>query len=169
MSKGILSILTLAVFFFSACAQQKKTATNDKKKNNAQDIGIVNITMGRTPCFGTCPAYTVSINADGTVKYTSMHYTEYEGTFEKSFPLEKVTALFKQFKQYKVDTCQEEYKMMIADMPGLNFTITYKDKGVKNIMNAHFGPEFLNMLAAETDSFSKVDASWKKTADTNKN
>ncbi len=164
--KQVLSVLSITVLIFSACAQQKKTATSSVKQDKT---GMIEqIAMERTACFGRCPAYRLEINKDGNVKYISRSSTEYEGTFTQTFSKEKVAGLFTEFASYRVDTCQSEYKNLIADVPGLIFYIHYKGQNEpKEIMNAHFGPDFLKDLAGKADSFSKVDESWTKVAEKN--
>ena len=167
MKKNILSFIAVSVLIiFSACAQQKKTTSKVSTATPATKA-IQQLVMERTACFGTCPAYRLEINKDGKVIFTSWHFTKYEGVYEKSFAPAEVSKLFRQFESYKVDTCSEEYFNQIQDMPGVNYYFTYKDKKSK-IINAHFGPDFLNMLSKETDAFSQVDESWKKTADAEK-
>lgn len=168
MRKNIISFVAVSALIFSACAQQKKTtasakATNTKTTSN----GIEKIVMERTPCFGTCPSYRFELNKNGKAIFTSWHYTTYEGVYEKQYEPAKVADLFKQFESYKVDTCSNNYESMLQDMPGINFHFTYKGKE-SSIMNAHFGPGFLNMLSKEVDTFSQVDGTWKKTADAKK-
>ena len=153
----------MTAVIFSACAHQKKTV----KSKVMTESRIQQIAMDRTPCFGTCPAYRVTVNKDGKVIFKSWAYTTYEGTYEKQFPAEKVAALFKQFSQYRVDTCSPEYNSLLQDVPGVSYTITYPDSE-KTITNAHFGPQFLKTLSFDTDSFSKVDDSWTKTAEAEK-
>lgn len=167
MKKNILSFIAVSVLIFSACAQQKKTTSKVSTATTTTNA-IQQIVMERTPCFGTCASYRLEINKDGKVIFTSWAFTKYEGTYEKNFAPAEVTKLFRQFEAHKVDTCSEEYQSLIQDMPGINFNFRYKDKETK-ITNAHFGPEFLNMLSKEADAFSQVDGSWKKTADAKKN
>ena len=170
MKKNILTFITVSAIIFSACAQQKKTtaskATGDKTKNAVSNLEQV--AMERTPCFGTCPAYRIEVNKDGHVKYTSWSNTKYEGTYEKDFDPAKVATLFNRFEKYKVDTCQAEYQMMIADIPGINYHFKYKSKEI-SISNANFGPDFLSELGGEVDKFAQVDGTWKKTAEAGQN
>lgn len=170
MKKNILSFVLLSVLIFSACAQQKKTTNNASVKSASgkkSTNNIEQIAMERTPCFGTCQAYRLEVNKNGHVKFISRHFTKYEGTYEKDFPVDKVNNLFNSFAAHKVDTCQEEYTSMIQDVPGVMFYITRKN-GEQTIKNAHFGPAFLKTLALEVDSFYTVDETWKKTADAEK-
>lgn len=170
MKKILLGFVALSVLIFAACAQQKKTtggrvSADSKKKDN----GIKQIVMERTACFGTCPAYRVIINKDGSAKYISRFYTEYEGTFEKKLDKEKTTMLFDAFAGYKVDTCQDEYKSLVQDLPGIWYEIYYTNGKEKMIKKAEFGPEFLNELSKKVDALAKVDDSWEKTAEPEKN
>lgn len=165
MKKNILAFITATAIIFSACAQQKKT-TGAKATNTAKSktSNIEQLVMERTPCFGTCPAYRVEVNKNGHVKYISWSHTKYEGVYEKDFDAARVANLFREFDKYRVDTCQAEYQMMIADVPGVNYY--FKRNGKETyISNAHFGPEFLNALSAKVDEFAQVDATWKKTAE----
>lgn len=165
MKKNILGLIVLVALMFSACAQQKKTTAskvvNTKKENNNS---ITFLAMERTPCFGSCPAYRLELYSDGLVKFKSWSGTEHEGEYEKKFDAAKIKALYRKFEAHRVDTCAEVYENVIPDLPGLNFYFTYDGKE-KQVMNAYFGPGYFRELANETDSFSKVDASWTKTAD----
>lgn len=167
MRTGILSIVISATMMMSACAQQKKTVSGNSIVKTKQPA-IQVLAMERTACFGTCPAYRIELHSDGKAVYTGRHYTEYQGVYETHFSTAKVQALFSQFAKHRVDTCKEEYKSMIQDLPGVDYYITYADKKEQSIINAHFGPDFLPQLAAEVDSFSKVDGTWKKVAEPEK-
>lgn len=167
MKKNLLSFIALSVLIFSACAQQKKTTASKVMVKQAKESQIQQIVMERTPCFGTCPSYGLEVNKDGKVVFTSRAFTEYEGVYEKKFSTEKVATIFKKFSANQVDTCSEEYNSLIADVPGVFYTIKYADKE-QRINNAHFGPEFLNDLANELDANFKVDDTWTKTAEVEK-
>lgn len=158
--KNILSLLTAGVILMSACAQQKKTTSKAETGSQIQELA-----MERTACFGQCPAYRVEIKKDGSVKYTGRHFTEYTGTYEIKTDPKKVAELFKSFDKYRVDTCQKSYDNKIPDLPGLIYQITYSGNKQQEIMNAHFGPDFLKQLGKEVDEFAKVDDTWTKTAD----
>lgn len=184
MTIKILSIAT-ATIILSACAQQKKATDSTSAGNNNNEIArvasssstssevmmqsdmenrgtIQQIAMERSACFGTCPVYRVEVNSDGSVVYIGRHYTDYEGTYRHKFSADKVADLFKQFKEYRVDTCSEEYESLIQDVPGIFYYITYNNNKQQEIRNAHFGPEFLKRLALEVDNFAKVDDSWEQ-------
>ncbi len=169
MKKTILGFITIGVLIFSACAQQKKTTKGTVFANSGKKaLGIEQIVMERTACFGTCPAYRIIINKDGQTKYISRYYTEYEGTFEKQLDQEKTAELFNEFAKYHVDTCQEEYKSLVQDLPGIIYEFTYKNGKEQVIRQAEFGPEFLKELARKVDALVVVDDSWKKIAEPEK-
>lgn len=128
---------------------------------NAQKKSIQKVSMHRTACFGKCPTYSLEINKNGSVTYTSIRFTKFEGIYTKKFSIDKVKNIFLQINLLKLDTCQNEYEQIIADLPGLNFNIDYTN-AKKQIVNAHFGPKFLKRLAMNIDKEFSIDSTWKK-------
>lgn len=153
----------MVVLLVSACAQQKSTASA-KNKGNTTKAGnnITQIVMDRSACYGTCPAYSLEINNDGSVKYTGRSFVDFEGVYTTTVSTKKVEEIFTAFEKYNVDTCSSEYNSMIQDVPGIFYNIEYNNKKKQNITNAHFGPQFLIELANKIDSAIKVDDSWTK-------
>jgi hypothetical protein len=127
----------------------------------AQKKSINKVSMHRTACFGKCPTYSLEINKNGSVTYTSIRFTKFEGIYTKKFSIDKVKNIFLQVNLLKLDTCQNEYEQIIADLPGLNFNIDYTN-AKKQIVNAHFGPKFLKRLAMNIDKEFSIDSTWKK-------
>jgi len=160
MKKNLFGLGLLLMIVLVACANSKKTTATGPKTEYVR--------MERTACFGTCPSYVVEVYKDGMVRYTSVHYTEYEGVYEKNLGAEKTMEVLKQFDEYRVDTCQNEYPQIIADLPGIINYIKYANGNKKHIYQAHFGPDFLKTLARNIDSISQVNTSWKKVKDIEK-
>ena len=51
------------------------------------------ITLERTPCFGTCPVYTVAISRSGRVSFTGKHHVAQPGEATATIPAERVDSL----------------------------------------------------------------------------
>lgn len=154
MKKSLLVILLVLAGIASSYAMRNKKKPVKK---------VTFVSMHRSACFGRCPDYTIEIYNTGEVKYLGYMFVKDSGVYSKNIGVTKATALLKKFETYRVDTCQENYKVIIADVPGLFYTIKYNDED-KKIDNANFGPKYLEMLAKEIDAAIKVDASWKKLA-----
>ncbi len=131
-----------------SCAQSKYNAVN----------------MRRTACFGRCPEYEVSIDKSGKMDLTGKRNFDMIGIYTKTVSKKEAEQLINSFYKFRVDTCAETYKVIISDLPGLNFKITQKDGTVKEIRNAHFGPEFMKVLGNKMDSVIQTGG-WKKVAD----
>ncbi len=79
--------------------------------------------------------------------------------------MDKAMEMINQFYTYRVDTCKDVYDNRIQDVPGIVFTIQYKDT-IKTIRNANFGPRFLPLLAKDMDAIGKkADDTWVKAED----
>jgi hypothetical protein len=180
--KKVLGLALIIALGVTACAQQKKTTTKSSTKatkattgkmeatgaNDKMITGAISyISMSRGACFGTCPVYTIELSKDGAVTYTGKRNTKYAGTYVSNIGASKVAAIFKEFETYRVDTCQDTYKMMVADLPGITYEIKMGSK-TKKIRNANFGPAFLTSFAEDIDKAVTVDDTWKKTAEPKK-
>jgi len=160
MQKNFL-VLTIALMV-TGCAGQKQS-TNAQTKTVGQNK-IQYLKMHRSACFGRCPIYSIEVNNNGLVRYTGEKFTQPIGIYEKNMGVAKVQRLLNEFSNKRVDTCKDVYELIIADLPGIYYTIEYPDR-TKKINNAHFGPQFLKELANEVDSIGQVNGTWKKISD----
>ena len=129
--------------------------------SSAQQKHISAISMSRTPCFGKCKVYTVTIDENGSVLYNGKIFVKYKGLYQKQLGKKRVAGFFKSVEQYQIDTCQSRYVSDLMDGPELNYVITYM-YGQKEIANAQIGPEFLSKISEKIDGLAKVDKTWKK-------
>jgi hypothetical protein len=51
------------------------------------------VTLERTPCFGTCPVYTVAITRAGEVRFTGRHHVVKAGDAAAAIPASRVDSL----------------------------------------------------------------------------
>jgi hypothetical protein len=178
MKKTIIAVLALLTIGVGACAEQKK-GTKKKKKTTTttttttpptttgkvkNSTSIQTINIHRTACYGRCPEYYLTINADGNATYVGRKFSEYPGTYQKRFATDKIQGLFKQAEMYRIDTCGAEYSY-VPDIAGLIYTINYTNGREQEIKNASspFAPKFLRGLAKMIDDTVKIDATWTKT------
>lgn len=123
---------------------------------------VASITMRRTACMGTCPDYSICLEANGQLTYTGYRFVKDSGVYTKVISSKLYNPIMNKVWQYRLDTCSRMYESRIADLPGIYYTIAYRDS-VKQIFNANFGPEFLETLANELDQLGlKHDKTWKK-------
>ena len=166
MRKNILFLCAVATLAFSACAQTKKTSRTGKLTKTAASIAKYSmLTMTRTPCYGKCPVFDISITSDGMLTYEGKRFTETLGTYTKQATDKKqVATLFQSLVKYQVDTCSEKYEKQISDLPSTNFIFVVNGKEQK-VTNAIFGPKFFHDIVEQVNELAKVDDTWKKIAD----
>ncbi|MBS1587786.1 MAG: hypothetical protein JSS82_19810 [Bacteroidetes bacterium] len=153
MKKSILTVFALCSLFTIADAKMKKQVKSNE---------IVALEISHGACFGKCPVHTIKIYNTGLVRYSGISFVQYKGIYEKKLSKPEMQKLLKEAEEYRIDTCKAQYPY-VPDMPGIDYTITYKNKTQK-IHNAHRGPEFLRELSDDIENAVKVDNSWKKIA-----
>jgi hypothetical protein len=101
------------------------------------------ITLRRSVCYGTCPDYTVTIAADGTVTFEGRQFVKTKGIVKGTISRERVRQLIAEFDKTKYfslndkyetgkDGCPEEW----TDMPTAVTSITMSGKS-KSVSHYH--------------------------------
>ena len=73
-------VLLALVGELAACAPRTAAAPRDQAAVQADTAGAAVITLERTPCFGSCPVYTVGVSASGEVTYQGRAHVRRLGT-----------------------------------------------------------------------------------------
>jgi hypothetical protein len=90
-----------------------------------KDWHSLRITLKRTLCFGTCPAYSVTIDGDGNVTFDGQTYVDSKGRHSGKIAPEQVRALFAAFQKADFFSLFDNYSSRITDMPTHIVTLAY--------------------------------------------
>ncbi len=123
-------------------------------KSIAQKVGKdFSLSIERTPCRGTCPAYKMTIDRKGNVQYEGIRSVKNIGQFHKKLSKTQLKAIVKTIEDAKVFAFEEKYdKEGVADVPSC--TLVYKNnKKTKTIFQRMDVPEALTKM---TESVEKL-------------
>jgi hypothetical protein len=89
----------------------------------------LNIRLVRTQCYGTCPAYTLTVKADGGVTFVGREFTRTEGQVEDEIDQAKINALIREFKKANFFAFDDSYTQesgsdCSTDSPTVTTTLT---------------------------------------------
>ena len=120
MRKLTFSITFLSLLFMISCDilvsktdSQKPSVTSEKKlevfpTDDSIPEDLI-IRLNRTVCFGTCPAYLLTVKADGKVSFFGQDHTETKGQAEGEISEEKIKQLIAEFKRAKFFELKDNY------------------------------------------------------------
>jgi hypothetical protein len=151
------AFLLLLAFGFAlpACAQNpKKTTTRKVKIKKVPTKAPVTtkseaapvLTFERTPCFGTCPAYTMQVFADGRVAYEGRRGVPMLGTKELKLPASAVADLLRQAKEARFEQFQDRYSMNTTDLPSTIIAVRQPNGQLKTVVLEEGAPENVRQL-----------------------
>jgi hypothetical protein len=106
--------------------ESQATATTPKRAPKPDDA--VRITLERTVCFGSCPAYRVSLDADGTVTYEGQSYVKERGPKTKQVAAAEFRSLVLRFESGEFEALSPPWKcppiqIQTSDMPSATLTL----------------------------------------------
>jgi Domain of unknown function (DUF6438) len=125
-------------------------------------------TIERTPCYGRCPIYKVTIFRDGVVEYEGKRFVKTRGQATGHISPEQLTALDQLFQQHgylALKDSYEEYDM--TDMPSVYTSYSPAPGQTKSIKHYHgdqSAPEELVEVEAGIDRIIHIEQ-WIGTRD----
>ena len=103
LQRTLLSLALLVAI--SACSGLSSTPSPEP-----QDIPPdTMITLERTVCFGTCPAYKLTISADGVVVFTGEDYVREKGTVHGNINKDQLKQLISEFTKTQYFSLRDSY------------------------------------------------------------
>lgn len=122
------------------------------------------ITLERTTCFGTCPAYTLSIYEDGTVVYEGRQFVKRKGKARSRISKAALDELVREFDRINYFSLDDDYtgaqkncKELWTDNPTATTSLNWNGKS-KVIRHYHGcrGSSVLEQLTALEDKIDEV-------------
>lgn len=124
------------------------------------DLEDIMISLERTPCFGFCPDYTVTVFGNGTVVYEGRNFVAVEGMQRGQISQEDVRELVDEFYDARFFNMRDRYEQSVTDLPSQTTSITIDGK-TKSVYRYGFEPERLAMLEDKIDEIAQTEK-WVK-------
>lgn len=131
-----------------------------------RDISDVVITLERTPCFGSCPIYKVTITGDGNVAYQGAGNVAVTGKRMSTIPIDKVRELVDAFDEADYFSLEDTYACLVTDLPSADTSISIEGR-FKQIHD--YGPGFKSEFdpdCAAPDKLVQLEEKIDQTANT---
>lgn len=139
-----ISTLAAAVAALSAiaCTYQKTQGDTTHAAANVvlagDAVAAAEIRLERTACFHSCPEYSVSVAADGVVRYNGLRHVAQLGVHTARIQADSAALLFRYAADARFDSLAGEYVQgtrgcdpYIADLPGVIITVVRSSGGVR--------------------------------------
>ncbi|AIC14189.1 DUF6438 domain-containing protein [Nitrososphaera viennensis] len=124
------------------------------------NIEDVTISLERTPCFGFCPDYTVTVFGNGTVVYEGRNFVYAKGEQRAQIAQSDVKELVDEFYRVGFFSMKDRYEAQVTDLPSQTTSITAGD-ATKSVYRYGPEPQRLVMLEDKIDEVAKT-AQWVK-------
>ena len=118
------------------------------------DLKGVKIQLTRTGCLGTCPAYRVTIQGNGSVHFSGERYVRIPGEHDAQIAPARVRALVSQFEKAQFFAAGDKYIANVTDNPTYTLTLTV---GGKTKTVTDYVGEQVGMPLVITDLENAVD------------
>lgn len=122
---------------------------------------ITEITLERTPCYGTCPVDKTVLRSDGTAEYTGTRHVTRKGSFKGKVGGVEFQKLAKLLAKKKFFDLKDRYDAPITDNPTIITTVVRGGKAKKVSNYANAAPKELEGIEKKIiEVMEKIE--WKK-------
>ncbi len=120
-----LVLPAMLVALISACDSQKQSIAQDTPPADRGTSAVqyasapdsVFFLLRRTPCFGTCPAYTITILGDGRARYSGNAHVERIGEYTGRVEEVTMKALYDRAQEIGFFKLEDRYDGQVTDLP----------------------------------------------------
>lgn len=109
------------------------------------------VEISRSGCYGSCPEYTVRVQADGRVSWDGGSYVEAKGKRESSIDSKVARDLLERFRSRDFWSYCRDYSRSVTDMSGSSVTVSLGGKIRKVSDYADSSPQALRDLLLDVD------------------
>lgn len=113
---------------------------------------ITRVVLERTPCFGTCPDYVVTLGADGAASYHGGRFAPRQGDYRSSVPATEFARLASRLGERGFFAMDSAYTQNVTDLPTFTLTVTTSAGGHAVICYGFGCPPAFHQLTALVDS-----------------
>ena len=107
--------------------------------------------MKKSPCFGTCPVYTLKIAKNGKGLFEGEKYTDFIGNYRFKLNKAEIENLHRTFSEIEFFELEDEYYEHVMDLP--TTWLTYQNEGRKKKIKDYYGaPQELRELERNIES-----------------
>ena len=162
MRFSIIVVTLLTLFIFSCKTQEKsnvsKSSEHKEKQVRSKELLI---RVEATPCFGSCPAYTMSIFKNGRVTYNGQKFVKTTGAHTGAINGKEIDLITEKIKEIGYFNLEDEYDQPVTDLPTVTTTVILDGK--KKTIKARIGhpdslKELHKLLHGFTESIEWNDA-----------
>lgn len=167
MKKNIALLLWSAALLtsLSACFRHaKKTevpaAPPVAEVSTAPSNPVVVLFYERTPCFGMCPSFNLTVYSNGKATYEGKNFVDHIGFYQSQWDATALQNIMTAAEKINYFSLADRYDQQgVTDLPTVR-TRLLKDGNLKEVANRYKGPKELQSLYQVIDDQIKL-SEWK--------
>jgi hypothetical protein len=152
------------LLLLAPCNGPKSTSSSSPPADAGIKLKKMIISYEKTVCFGTCPAFTMTINGEtNKITYKGDSNVEKIGNYEKSISDEDLSKLAETFEKNKFFEMKDEYNGQMTDLPSKYVSLSYDGKS-KKVRDRYNAPAELKEIEKSLDAIADSEG-WEKVKD----
>ena len=123
--------LTAATLFGQT--SQKDTLGSTEYSAKTENLVIKEINFSTSACYGTCPIFDLSINADRSTMYNAIEFNDIKGKFKTTLDTISFNKIIQTINLIALLSLKDDYRIIYTDAPTATLEIKFNNGEVKKI------------------------------------
>ena len=173
---SIPALIVFTLIISCSCKTVKESKTSVENSQLEQDSNITNIatqdtikhteeitvfaTISKSPCYGTCPVYNMTIFSDGSITLEGIRIIDKIGTFYGKITKEQLAEFEKVANEINYFDLKDEYDSPVTDLPSTTTSIIVNGEKKKVRRRANYPQGILTFEILFENLLNSVD--WEK-------
>jgi len=134
-----------------------------------KDLSTLRMSLTRTSCFGSCPAYSVEVRGSGDVIFRGERNVLITGEHHATISRQEVIGLLDAYRNADYFSLKDQYSQFVTDVP--SYTTSIEFDGHKKSVGDHVGagagmPDIVTELEDKIDELAGTEKWLKETPQT---
>lgn len=144
-------------------AQAQKSSKDGSQKGQKGGEQIMEVSLERGACYGTCPVYKVTLKRDGTAIYEGKRFVERQGTYTGNiYSFDRLAQFIEAEGYFKL---KDDYSINVTDL-STTTTSVVRAGGQRKTISDYAGAGPIELWAIETAIDGVVaHTKWQKVSD----
>src|SRR5262245_27956724 len=160
MKNNLRTTALFILLVFTGCSRETPPTAASINETPGDSVTV----LERGVCFGTCPAYKLTITANSSVEFEGRHFVKKKGLVRATISWEQLKRLVAEFEKAKFFTLKDRYvdegdgcAEVLTDSPTVKTSIKIAGK-TKSVEHYHGcqGPPILERLTALENKIDEV-------------
>jgi len=127
----LFSFIIISICICLSSCKQTSATQQVESNSTTQTEPKLFVSMSKTPCYGRCPTYSMSIFDNGNIEYNGKRFVEKEGNYTGTLSMDQINMIKERINTSNFFELNSKYDSNVTDFPSCIIEVKLDGKSKK--------------------------------------